>query len=308
MKIVLFGATGMVGAGALREALDAPDVEAVLSVGRRPCGLQHPKLRELVIPDLFDVAPVELQLAGYDACLWAVGVSSVGLDEAAYARLTEELTLVWARTLQRVNPVFSFCYCSAAGAGGRQMWARVRQRVEGALQSMPFRHVGVVRPGFIRPGPGITTRVWFNQAGITLLRPIFPVLEHSLPSLVTSRSAARVAIASWYHGPTRYVSRAAATASARSPQAAWKCATETRAMTRSGSISRTLFTCSKASRSRPAAWRYACRLILAHTSSGSSSTARRVSRTASSWGLAGTIVGTAVTIRVSVVPHDSMMA
>lgn len=186
MRLVLFGATGMVGAGALREALDATDVETVLSVGRRSCGVQHAKLHELVLPDLFDVAGVEPQLVGYDACLWAVGVSSIGLDESAYARLTEELTLVWARTLLRLNPDFSFCYCSAAGAGGRQMWARVRQRVEGTLQAMPFRHAGIVRPGFIRPGPGITSRVWFYQVGINLLTPIFPLLERTLPSLVTS--------------------------------------------------------------------------------------------------------------------------
>ena len=186
MKIIVLGASGMVGAGALREALASADVEAVLSVGRRSCGVQHPKLRELLIPDLFDVASVESQLVGYDACLWAVGVTSVGLDEAAYAKFTEELTLVWARALLRLNPVFSFCYCSAMGADGRQMWCRVRQRVEAALQAMPFRHAGAVRPGFIRPGPGITSRVRFYQIGITLLTPVFPVLERMMPSLVTS--------------------------------------------------------------------------------------------------------------------------
>jgi uncharacterized protein YbjT (DUF2867 family) len=186
MRIILFGASGMVGAGALREALAVAAVEAVLSIGRHTCGVQHPKLRELLLPDLFDVAGVSDQLVGYDACLWAVGISSVGLDEAEYARVTEELTLLWARTLLRLNPEFSFCYCSAYGAGGRSMWARVRQRVEGALKSMPFRHAGAVRPGFIRPGPGIKSRVWFYQAGIALLTPIFPLLERSLPGLVTS--------------------------------------------------------------------------------------------------------------------------
>ena len=186
MKIILFGASGMVGAGALREALKAPEVEAVLSIARRPCGVQHPKLRELLLPDLFDVAAVNDQIVGYDACLWAVGVSSVGLDEAQYARVTEELTLLWARTLLRLNPGFSFAYCSAAGAGGRSMWARVRQRVESGLHSMPFRHAGAVRPGFIRPGPGIKSRVWFYQAGIFLITPIFPLLERGFPSLVTS--------------------------------------------------------------------------------------------------------------------------
>src|SRR5262245_27218120 len=119
----------MVGAGAPREAANGPEVGSVLSIGRQSCGVSHPKLRELLLPDLFDFAAVEDQLVGYDACIWAVGVSSLGLDEAAYAKVTEELTLVWARALLRLNPEFSFCYCSAAGAGGRSMWARVRQRV-----------------------------------------------------------------------------------------------------------------------------------------------------------------------------------
>ena len=89
MKLILFGATGMVGAGALREALNAPEVESVLTIGRHPCGVAHPKLRELLLPDLFDFSAVEQQLVGYDACIWAVGISSMGLDEAAYARVTE---------------------------------------------------------------------------------------------------------------------------------------------------------------------------------------------------------------------------
>jgi uncharacterized protein YbjT (DUF2867 family) len=189
MKIILFGASGMVGAAALREALADPEVDAVLSVGRRPCGVDHPKLEELVLPDLLDFAAVEPRLVGYDACIWAVGVSSVGLDEAAYARVTEELTLAWARALLRLNPGFSFCYCSGAGAGGRAMWARVRQRVERGLQAMPFRHAGVVRPAFIRPGPGIRSRTWGYQLGLVLLKPLFllvPFLVRTLPSVVTT--------------------------------------------------------------------------------------------------------------------------
>lgn len=189
MKVIIFGASGMVGAGALREALEAPEVETVLSIGRRPCGAQHPKLRELLLPDLFDFATVEDQLVGYDACIWAVGISSVGLDEAAYARVTEELTLVWARALLRLNPKFSFCYCSAGGAGGRSMWARVRQRVEGALHAMPFKHAGAVRPAFIRPGPGIRSRTRAYQAGIVLMKPLFaivPFLIRHFPAAFTT--------------------------------------------------------------------------------------------------------------------------
>ncbi len=186
MKVILFGATGMVGAGALREALADASVEAVLSVSRRPCGVQHPKLRELLLPDLFDFASVEPQLVGWDGCIWAVGISSIGLDEAAYARVTEQLTLAWARALLRLNPDSSFCYCSAAGAGGRTMWARVRQRVENALREMPFKHAGCVRPGFIQPGPGIRSTVRLYQTLIVLGRPLFPLLVRLLPSLATS--------------------------------------------------------------------------------------------------------------------------
>jgi hypothetical protein len=186
MKLIFFGATGMVGAGSLREALADPDVEAVLSVSRRSCGVQHPKLRELLLPDLFDFAAVESQLVGWGACIWAVGISSVGLDEAAYAKVTEELTLLWARALLRLNPNSSFCYCSAAGAGGGSMWARVRQRVEGGLKGLPFRHVGCVRPGFIQPGPGIRSQVKLYQAFIVLFSPLFPLLVRGLPSLATT--------------------------------------------------------------------------------------------------------------------------
>jgi hypothetical protein len=176
----------MVGTGALIEALKDPEVETVLSVGRRPSGMTHPKLRELLHPDLFDLTAVEPQLAGYDGCLWSVGISSVGLDEAAYARVTEELTLLWARTLLRLNPQFSFAYCSAAGAGGRTMWARVRQRVENGLREMPFQHSGCVRPGFIQPGPGIRSRVKAYQLLITIFRPLFPLGVRTLPSLFTT--------------------------------------------------------------------------------------------------------------------------
>jgi uncharacterized protein YbjT (DUF2867 family) len=186
MKLILFGATGMVGKGALREALVDPDVESVLCVGRRASGEQHAKLRDLILPDLFDLSAVETQLVGWDACVWAVGVSVLGKDEAEYARVTEELTLVWARALLRLNPRFSFCYCSAAGAGGKAMWARVRQRVEGAITSMPFVHKGIVRPGFIRPGPGIRSGVRAYRAAVALFAPVAPLFVRMFPSWFTT--------------------------------------------------------------------------------------------------------------------------
>ena len=186
MRLLLFGATGMVGAGTLREALADPEVEAVLSISRRSCGVHHPKLRELLLPDLFESLTVKPQLAGWDACVWAVGISSVGLDEAAYARVTEQLTLHWARLLLDLNPGMSFCYCSAAGAGGGSMWARVRRRVEAGIKAMPFRHSGCVRPAFIEPGPGIRSQVKVYQLLLTLFRPLFPPLVRAAPSVATT--------------------------------------------------------------------------------------------------------------------------
>jgi uncharacterized protein YbjT (DUF2867 family) len=189
MKLILFGATGMVGMGALREALADPKITDILAVGRRGCGVAHPKLQELLIPDLFaafETAAYEARLTGWDACIWAVGISSVGKDEASYAHVTEELTLLWARELLRLNPMFSFCYCSAMGADGPGMWARVRRRVEAGLRALPFRHSGCVRPGFIRPGPGIRSQVRAYNIGIALFRPLFPLIVRLFPRYATT--------------------------------------------------------------------------------------------------------------------------
>jgi uncharacterized protein YbjT (DUF2867 family) len=186
MQLILMGATGMVGAGALREALADDDVEGILAVVRRPLEEKHAKLSELIVPDLFDAAPYESELTGYDACIWAIGVTSVGIGEQEYAKVTEELTLLWARALLRLNPGLSFCYVSGQGAGGSTMWARVRQRVERALEAMPFRHAGVVRPGFIRPGPGITSRTRVYRIAIAIFRPLFPIVERLFPSSLTT--------------------------------------------------------------------------------------------------------------------------
>ncbi len=186
MKLILFGASGMVGGGALREALVDPDVTAVLAVGRRPLGLSHPKLGEALVPDLFDLSAIEAQLTGYDACLWAVGVTSVGKDRETYDRLTRRLTLQAAQTLLRLNPGLSFCYCSAAGAGGGAMWAQVRAQLEQELLAMPFTHAGCVRPALIQPGPGIKSRTRAYQIGIELLGWSFPFFVRHLPSYATT--------------------------------------------------------------------------------------------------------------------------
>ena len=186
MRLILFGATGMVGAGALREALADPQVDEVLAISRRACGVQHKKLRELLLPNLFDVDAAGERVFGWDACIWCLGVSAVGLGETAYAKVTEELTLLWARGLLAKNPGLSFCYCSAVGADGAAMWARVRRRVERQLEAMPFRHAGVVRPGYIQPGPGIKSKVKLYQAFIMLVKPVSGLLVRLLPSMATT--------------------------------------------------------------------------------------------------------------------------
>src|SRR5438270_3409477 len=136
MKVILFGATGMVGQGVLRECLRDDGVEAVLAVGRSSTGQTHPKLRELIRTDLFDVGAAGADLQGYDACFFCLGVSSAGMSEADYTRLTYELTLGWAQALARINPAMTFLYVSGAGTGGKSMWAQVKKRTEDALLAL----------------------------------------------------------------------------------------------------------------------------------------------------------------------------
>ena len=185
MKIVLFGATGMVGQGVLREALQAPDVEGVLSVGRAPTGLSHPRLREFVHRDFTDFSGVESELAGFDACFWCLGVSAAGLSEAEYRRVTYDFTLAAANVLARLNPAMTFVYVSGAGTDGTGkgsiMWARVKGETENALLRLPFRAACMFRPAFIRPAHGersktASYRLLYAATGwlITILRRVAP--------------------------------------------------------------------------------------------------------------------------------------
>jgi len=153
-RIILTGATGMVGEGVLLICLAQPDVEAVLSISRRPSGHAHPKLRELLVPDFFDLSAVEKELAGYTACFFCAGVSSVGMNEADYTRITHDLTLHFAQTLVRHSPQAAFCYISGAGTGGQLMWARVKSRTENDLLALPFRAAYMFRPAGMKPVEG----------------------------------------------------------------------------------------------------------------------------------------------------------
>ncbi|HSU14338.1 NAD-dependent epimerase/dehydratase family protein [Longimicrobium sp.] len=190
MNVLLFGATGMVGQGALRECLLDPGVGRVVAVGRRATGQQHEKLRDLVVRDIGDLSAVEGQLAGFDTCIFAVGVTSAGMDEADYTRLTYDLTLAVAGTLARLNPAMTFIYVSGTGADsseqGRVMWARVRGKTENALMKMPFEAVYIFRPAVIIALHGITSSTRMYRVLYAVLRPLLPVLKRVIPSKVTT--------------------------------------------------------------------------------------------------------------------------
>lgn len=184
MRIILFGATGMVGQGVLRECLRAPDVTAVLAVGRTTTGVAHPRLAEALVPDLHDLAPIEAQLQPYDACFFCLGVSVAGLSEAAYTRLTHDLTLAAAERLARLNPAMSFIYVSGAGTdtseSGPVMWARVKGRTENALQRLPFKGVYLFRPGLIEPMHGERSKTTAYRIAYAVLKPLTPLLRRWL--------------------------------------------------------------------------------------------------------------------------------
>jgi uncharacterized protein YbjT (DUF2867 family) len=190
MNIIIFGATGMVGQGILRECLLDPDVRSVLCIGRNPTGTKHPKLRDLVRANLLDYSDVESQLTGFDACFFTLGVSSVGMAEDAYRRLTYDVTLAAARTLARLNPNMTFIYVSGAGTDsteqGRVMWARVKGKTENDVLKLPFKAAYIFRPAAIIPLHGIQSRTALYRIPLTLLAPILPGLKGRFPKWVTT--------------------------------------------------------------------------------------------------------------------------
>lgn len=181
MKIILFGATGMVGQGALRECLLDADVIEVLVVGRSPLGRQHAKIREIVQKDLYDLSPIAPQLAGYHACFFCLGVSSVGLSEAEYTKITHDLTVEVARVLARQNPQMVFLYVSGTGTDsterGKTMWARVKGRTENELLREPFRAAYMLRPGYIQPMHGVKSKTPLYRVFYVVLSWLYPLVR-----------------------------------------------------------------------------------------------------------------------------------
>ena len=183
MKVIVTGATGMVGEGVLLTCLDDPAVEKVLSVSRRPSGHTHPKLEECLVPDFRDLGAVETRLAGYDACFYCAGVSSVGMNEADYTAVSYDTPLAFATTLARLNPGLVLTHVTGAHTDsseqGRVMWARVKGRAENALSRLPLRGAYHFRPGLMKPVPGQKNL----KLGYRLVLPLYPLLKLFFPEL-----------------------------------------------------------------------------------------------------------------------------
>ncbi|OFY66368.1 MAG: epimerase [Bacteroidetes bacterium RBG_13_42_15] len=182
IKAIITGSTGMVGEGVLLECLKHPDVESLLVINRRPCGITHPKLHEVIHIDFFNLLPVESELSGYNACFFCAGVSSVRMKESEYKRITYDLTINFAQTLSRLNPDMTFCYVSGAGTDssekGRMMWARIKGKTENDLMKLPFKSVYAFRPAFMKAVKGQKNLPKFYkyiQLPYPVLHALFPL-------------------------------------------------------------------------------------------------------------------------------------
>lgn len=189
MRALLFGGSGMIGQGVLRELLQRPEVTEVISVGRTPLEQKHPKLKELLRQDLFDWSDCEAQLTGIDAVFFCLGVSSSGMSEADYTKVTYELPLGVATVLKKTSPGLTFCFISGASTDatekGRVMWARVKGRAENALQQIGFKAVYCFRPGYIQPMDGIVSKTPSYRLMYKLTSPLYPLFR-GVTSQVTS--------------------------------------------------------------------------------------------------------------------------
>jgi uncharacterized protein YbjT (DUF2867 family) len=190
MRVIVFGASGMVGQGVVRECLRDPVVESVLAIGRSASGNEHPKLQERVLADVTALSAIKADLEGRDACFFCLGVSSAGMSEVDYRRLTYDLTLSVARTLLEASPGMTFIYVSGAGtdstARGRSMWARVKGETDNALRAMPFEATYMFRPGFIQPLHGIVSKTKLYRVLYAAVGPLYPLWRALFPRYVTT--------------------------------------------------------------------------------------------------------------------------
>jgi uncharacterized protein YbjT (DUF2867 family) len=190
IAVVLFGASGMVGQGVLRECLLDARVRKVVSVVRQSTRQHDVKLREVVHGDFMDLGAIETDLSGLDACFYCLGVSSSGMTEANYARVTYDLTLAAAATVAKLNPAMTFVYVSGAGTDsteqGSSMWARVKGKTENALLRLPFKAAYMFRPGIIQPLHGIRSKTAIYRVLYGVMSPLLPIVKSLFPAQVTT--------------------------------------------------------------------------------------------------------------------------
>jgi uncharacterized protein YbjT (DUF2867 family) len=190
MRVVLFGATGMVGQGVLRECLLDPTVASVVAVGRGPSGRRDPKLQEIIHDDFLDFSRLETQLTGLDACFFCLGVSSIGMDEPRYRHLTYDITMAAATILAKLNPQMVFVYVSGRGTDqterGSLMWARVKGKTENDLLKLPFKGAYMFRPAGIQPLHGVRSKTGWVQAIYVATAPLLTFLNRVAPQYMTT--------------------------------------------------------------------------------------------------------------------------
>lgn len=186
LNVIVTGVTGMVGEGVMHECLNHPNVESVLALTRRPTGMTHPKLKEIVINDFFNLSPHRPQLAGYNACFFCLGVSSIGMKEEEYRHFTYDLTMNVARTLSELNTQMIFCYVSGKATDssehGRLMWARVKGKTENDLMKLPFKRTFAFRPGYMQPTSGMKHTLKYYK----YISWLYPLLRIAAPASVST--------------------------------------------------------------------------------------------------------------------------
>lgn len=184
IRAILTGATGMVGEGVLHECILSDDVETVLVIGRKPCGINHPKLKEIIHTDFYDISAIESQLTGYNACFFCLGTTSIGKNEDEFYKISYTLTMHFAETLCRLNTGMTFCYISGAGTDssekGRVMWARVKGKTENDLVKLPFKQVFNFRPAFMNPTKGLKNTL----ACYKYISWMYPLLHMLFPKYI----------------------------------------------------------------------------------------------------------------------------
>jgi uncharacterized protein YbjT (DUF2867 family) len=210
MNVLLFGATGMVGQGVLRECLLDPDVQLAQTVGRTATGMLDTKLREVVHQDLGHYEPIESALSGFDACFFCLGVSSSGMKEEDYERVTYGITMAAAETLCRLNPRMTFIYVSGTGTDssecGRSMWARIKGKTENALLHLPFRAAYMFRPGIIEPLHGVKSKTTLYRVFYAVAIPVLPLFRLLFPNYVlTTEQIGRAMLAVARHGAAKRI-------------------------------------------------------------------------------------------------------